>query len=82
MLKRKQEQRRIMRFHCMKNDGTFGAIDDLTITYDGNQVTVADNGSSYGTFVGGQKVEPGKPMVMHRGQEVTFGSDSNSAALH
>ncbi len=53
-----------------------------TISYDGNQVTVADNGSSYGTFVGGQKVEPGKPMVMHRGQEVTFGSDSNSAALH
>ncbi len=53
-----------------------------TITFDGNQVTVADNGSSYGTFVGGQKVEPGKPMVMHRGQEVTFGSDKNSAALH
>ncbi len=53
-----------------------------TIMYDGNQVTVADNGSSYGTFVGGQKVEPGKPVVMHRGQEVTFGSDNNSAALH
>ena len=43
---------------------------------------MADNGSSYGTFVGGQKVEPGRPMVMHRGQEVTFGSDKNSAALH
>ena len=53
-----------------------------TITYDGNEVTVADNGSSYGTFVGGQKVEPGRPMVMHRGQEVTFGSDKNSAELH
>ena len=53
-----------------------------TITYDGNQVVVADNGSSYGTTVGGTKVEPGKPMVMHRGQEVTFGSDKNKAELH
>lgn len=53
-----------------------------TITFDGNEVTVADNGSSYGTFVGGTKVEPGKPMVIHRGQEVTFGSDKNSAELH
>ncbi|MBQ8074065.1 MAG: FHA domain-containing protein [Clostridia bacterium] len=52
-----------------------------TITFDGNQVLVADNGSSYGTFVGGEKVEPGKPMVMHRGQEVSFGSDKNTAAL-
>ncbi len=53
-----------------------------TITFDGNQVTVADNGSSYGTMVGGTKVEPGKPMVMHRGQEVVFGSEKNSAELH
>ena len=53
-----------------------------TITYDGYQVVVADNGSSYGTTVGGTKVEPGKPMVMHRGQEVTFGSDKNKAELH
>ncbi len=53
-----------------------------TITFDGTQVLVADNGSSYGTFVGGQKVEPGKPVVMHRGQEVTFGSDKNGAELH
>lgn len=53
-----------------------------TITFDGKAVTVADNGSSYGTFVGGTKVEPGKPMIMHRGQEVTFGSDKNSAELH
>lgn len=53
-----------------------------TITFDGNQVTVADNGSSYGTTVGGTKVEPGKPIVMHRGQEVQFGSDKNKAELH
>ncbi len=53
-----------------------------TITFDGKEVTVADNGSSYGTFVGGAKVEPGKPVVMHRGQEVTFGSDKNTAELH
>ena len=53
-----------------------------TITFDGTQVTVADNGSSYGTFVGGTKVEPGKPMVMHRGQQVTFGSEKNTADLH
>lgn len=53
-----------------------------TITFDGNQVTVADNGSSYGTLVGGTKVEPGRPMVMHRGQEVTFGSGKNTAELH
>lgn len=53
-----------------------------TITFDGNAVTVADNGSSYGTFIGGNKVEPGKPVIMHRGQEITFGSDKNSAELH
>ena len=53
-----------------------------TITFDGTQVLVADNGSSYGTYIGGQKVEPGKPMVMHRGQEVTFGSNKNGAELH
>ncbi len=53
-----------------------------TITFDGNEVTVADNGSTYGTFVGGVKVEPGRPVVMHRGQEITFGSDKNKAELH
>lgn len=53
-----------------------------TITFNGNEVSVADNGSSYGTFIGGNKVEPGKPVVMHRGQEITFGSGKNSAELH
>lgn len=53
-----------------------------TITFNGNEVSVADNGSSYGTFIGGNKVEPGKPAVMHRGQEITFGSAKNSAELH
>ena len=53
-----------------------------TISYDGNQVPVADAGSSYGTFVGGVKVEPGRPAVMHRGQVITFGSDKNVAELH
>ena len=52
------------------------------IIFDGNAVTVADNGSSYGTYVGGVKVEPGKPLVMHRGQEMYFGSDKNKAELH
>ena len=46
------------------------------------EILVADNGSIYGTTVGGTKVEPGKPMVMHRGQEVIFGSDKNKAELH
>ena len=32
--------------------------------FDGTKVTVADNGSSYGTTVGGAKVEPGKPVIM------------------
>ncbi len=53
-----------------------------TVTFDGKQVLVADNGSSYGTFVGGVKVEPGKPAVIHRGQEMTFGSAKNAAELH
>lgn len=53
-----------------------------TISFDGNTVTVADNGSSFGTFVGGNKVEPGRPVEMHRGQEVMFGADANTAALH
>ncbi len=53
-----------------------------TITFDGTQVLVADNASSYGTTVGGAKVEPGRPVVMHRGQEICFGSENNSAVLH
>lgn len=53
-----------------------------TITFDGKAVQVADNGSSFGTFVGGSKVEPGRPVVMHRGQEITFGGSSQSAVLH
>lgn len=53
-----------------------------TISFDGNQVLVADNASSYGTTVGGTKVEAGRPVVMHRGQEVCFGSEKNSAVLH
>jgi len=53
-----------------------------TITFDGKEVSVADNGSSYGTVVGGVKVEPGRPMVMHRGQVISFGSEKNSAELH
>ncbi|MGN0746489.1 MAG: trypsin-like peptidase domain-containing protein [Aristaeellaceae bacterium] len=53
-----------------------------TITFDGKNVIVADNGSSYGTFVGGSRVEPGRPVEVHRGQEITFGSGSQSAVLH
>lgn len=64
-------------------EGTAGVSGvHCTITFDGKNVMVADNGSSYGTFVGGNKVAPGRPVEMHRGQEITFGSDNQSAVLH
>lgn len=64
-------------------EGTAGVSGvHCTITFDGKNVTVADNSSSYGTFVGGNKVAPGRPVEMHRGQEITFGSGSQSAVLH
>lgn len=53
-----------------------------TITFNGKSVVVADNGSSYGTYIGGVRVEPGRPVEAHRGQEITFGSGSQSAVLH
>ena len=53
-----------------------------TITFNGKTVVVADNGSSFGTYIGGVRVEPGRPVEAHRGQEITFGSGSQSAVLH
>ena len=34
----------------MKNDGTFGMIDDLTISYDGNQLVKVTDAATRGRF--------------------------------
>ena len=54
-----------------------------TITYDGKQVSVTDNNSRCGTFIGGQQLTPGVTVVMHRGQKIQFGNSNSCAAeLH
>lgn len=45
-----------------------------TVFFDGSKTTVTDEGSSYGTFIQDQKIEPKVPTVVHRGQTIALGS--------
>ena len=45
-----------------------------TVTIENGQVKVCDNNSSYGTWIDNVKLQPGVPMVMHRGQRLYLGS--------
>lgn len=51
-----------------------------SVAWDGTAFTVADLGSSYGTFVDGAKVE-GTPKDARAGAVVTLGSDENAFRL-
>ena len=48
-----------------------------TVTFDGVRVLVTDQNSSCGTFVDGNRLTPQTPVVMHRGQRLTLGSNNN-----
>lgn len=48
-----------------------------TVTFDGIRVLVTDQNSSCGTFVDGNRLTPQTPVVMHRGQRLTLGSNNN-----
>lgn len=48
----------------------------LTVQDDG--VWLTDLGSSYGTFVGGQKLPPNQPVRLQYGQQFTLGSDAQA----
>ena len=44
-----------------------------TIEGDGSRFTVTDLGSSFGTLVGGRKLEKGNPVVLNNGDEIQCG---------
>ena len=52
-----------------------------SVRFDGTRVTVTDEKSSYGTFIGETRLAPGKPTVMHRGQTLYLGSKKNGFTL-
>jgi pSer/pThr/pTyr-binding forkhead associated (FHA) protein len=39
-----------------------------------SQLLLSDLGSTNGTFVNGERLNPDEPQVLHSGDEVTFGS--------
>lgn len=52
-----------------------------SVRFDGTRVTVADEGSSYGTKINDNQLAKGVPTVMHRGQTLYIGSDKNGFTL-
>lgn len=52
-----------------------------TVRFDGARVTVTDEGSTYGTKIGENKLPKGVPTTMHRGQKLYIGSDKNGFTL-
>ncbi len=52
------------------------------VTLSGNQVTLTDLGSSYGTFLaGGWKLTPHQPVALHIGDRFFLGSDKQSFVI-
>lgn len=52
-----------------------------SVTFDGRTVMVKDENSSYGLYIDEQKLENGKPTVMHRGHRLCLGSQKESLTL-
>lgn len=52
-----------------------------TVFIEDGQVKVRDENSSFGTWIDGQKLEPGRSVVMHRGQVLYLGSKKQSLTL-
>ena len=53
-----------------------------TITYSNGVVTVTDENSTYGTWLDGQRLQPGVPATLHRGHQLALGSPKESFILH
>lgn len=52
------------------------------IAFDGQKVTVTDLGSSFGTFIDGQKLPVNQPVTLHRGQKLQIGNGNEIFSLH
>lgn len=52
-----------------------------SITFDGRTVLVKDESSRYGTYIDGQRLEAGKPTVLHRGHKLGIGSQKEQLIL-
>jgi len=52
------------------------------IQYDGQKVTVTDIGSSFGTFIDGQKLPVNQPVTLHRGHKLQIGNGNETFTLH
>ena len=52
-----------------------------SVKFDGKQVVVKDENSSYGTYIDGVKIEKGQTAVWHRGQRLSLGSENESFIL-
>lgn len=52
-----------------------------TVYIENNQVKVRDEKSTYGTWINDQKLTPGAPVVMHRGQKLYLGSQKQAFTL-
>lgn len=52
------------------------------IAFDGQKVTVTDLGSSFGTFIDGQKLPVNQPVTLHRGQKLQIGNGNEVFSLH
>lgn len=52
------------------------------IQYDGQKVTVTDLGSSFGTFIDGQKLPANQTVTLHRGHKLQIGNGNETFSLH
>lgn len=53
-----------------------------SIVFDGKEVKVTDENSRYGTWIDSNRLQPGVPTVMHRGQKLYLGSNKQALSLH
>ena len=52
-----------------------------SVKFDGKVVIVKDEGSTYGTYIDGVKLEKGQSSVWHRNQQLSLGSEAESFKL-
>ena len=63
-------------------EGTAGVSGvHCTVRFDGVRVLVTDHGSSFGTFIGQNKLRKDTPTVWHRGQTLQIGSTGQRLTL-
>lgn len=57
------------------------SAEHCVITFDGSTAGIRDLRSTYGTFVNGKKLEPGRAIRLHRGGSIDIGSEKNRFTL-